>query len=82
MKTVVEPSLTFMYARQQNEALTPSATNGTPRLSVRAIIEGAEPASASAYRVREAMYKSELEAEMTKRRIHAFKKPGRTMFIS
>ena len=78
MNTVVDPSLTFIYARQQKEALTPSATNGTPRLSVRAIMDGAEPASASAYRVRDAMYRSELEAEITKSRMQAFRKPGRT----
>lgn len=78
MKTVVDPSLTFMYARQQNEALTPSATKGTPRLLVRAMMDGAEPASANAYKVREAMYRSELEAEMTKSKMQAFRKPGRT----
>lgn len=75
---MVDPSLTFIYARQQNEALTPRATKGTPRLSVRAMMDGAEPARANAYKVRDAMYRSELEAEMTKIKMQAFRKPGRT----
>jgi hypothetical protein len=82
LKTVADPSETFIYARQQTDALTPSATNGTPRLSVLAIIEGAFPASAKAYNVREAIYKSELDAEITKIRIQAFKNPGRPGNVS
>ena len=82
MKTVADPWTTFIYARQQNEALTPSATKGTPRLSVLAIMEGAFPISAKAYKVREAIYRSELEADITNNRIQPFKKPGRTRKVN
>lgn len=82
LKTVVVDSLTFIYARQQNKAQTPKATNGTPRLSVRASIEGADRASAKAYIVRHAIYKSEFEAEMMKIRMQAFKKPGKPRRVS
>jgi hypothetical protein len=82
LKTVADPWTTFIYERQQNEALTPSATKGTPRLSVLAMMEGAFPASAKAYKVREAIYRSELEADITNNRIHAFKKPGRTRNVN
>ena len=82
MKTVADPWTTFIYDRQQNEALTPSATKGTPRLSVLAMMEGAFPASAKAYNVREAIYRSELDADITNNRIHAFKKPGRTRNVN
>jgi hypothetical protein len=46
------------------------------------MMEGAFPASAKAYKVREAIYRSELEADITNNRIHAFKKPGRTRTVS
>jgi hypothetical protein len=55
LNTVVDDSKTFMYARQQNEALIARATKGTPRLSVLAMTEGADPPSANAYNVLEAM---------------------------
>lgn len=48
LKTVDDDSTTFIYARQQKDALVARATKGTPRLSVFAKIEGAEPPSASA----------------------------------
>ena len=82
LKTVADPSETFMYARQQTDALTPSATNGTPRLSVLARNEGAFPASAKEYNVRDAIYKSEFDAEITKIRIQPFKNPGRPRNVS
>jgi hypothetical protein len=42
------------------------------------MMDGAFPASAKAYKVREAIYRSELDADITNNRIQPFKKPGRT----
>lgn len=55
LNTVADASTTFIYARQQKEALIPRAIVGTPLRSVLAIIEGADPPSAKAYNVRDAM---------------------------
>jgi len=55
LKTVLDASTTFMYARQQNAALIARATKGTPRLSVLAMNAGAEPPRANAYNVRDAI---------------------------
>ena len=44
---------------------------GTPRRFTRANILGAFPSIASPYSVRDAMYRSELAALITKRRMHA-----------
>lgn len=43
LNTVAEAVVTFMYAVRQNMVLIPRAKIGTPRLSVLAMKEGAEP---------------------------------------
>jgi hypothetical protein len=55
LNTVADASTIFMYARMQKEALMARATMGTPLLSVLAITRGADPESAKAYRVRDAI---------------------------
>lgn len=50
--------------------------DNTSNRSRRAKMRGALPSRAKPNRVREAMYKSELLAEKTKRRIHALRIPG------
>ena len=67
---------------QQTAAQTAKETIGTPRLSVLARIEGAEPSNANAYKVLDAIYRSEFEAEITNNKMHPFRNPGRTEVLT
>jgi hypothetical protein len=55
LNTVAEDLTAFIYAVRQKAAETPRETNGTPRLSVFARIEGADPPSARPYNVLDAI---------------------------
>jgi hypothetical protein len=68
----------FMYDMRVNAALIARATTGTPRLSVRAMMDGAACWSARPYSVLDAMYRSEFAAEMTNIKMQPFRNPGRT----
>ena len=78
LNTVAEASKMFMYSMRANAALMASATIGTPRLSVLAMMDGAACRSARPYSVLDAMYRSEFAAEMTNIKMHPFSNPGRT----